>query len=229
MPTMTTVLATLCFTLMMLNPAVNDEQSKDAQPKEVDKETLMDPNSEQMTKTAPDTCNVTFDTTAGSFTIQLHRDWAPIGVDRFYNLAANGFFNDVRFFRVVPDFIIQFGIHADPEVSTAWRDARIKDDPSTQSNKKGTLTFATAGPGTRTTQMFINFKDNAFLDSQGFSPLGAVTEGMDIVEKLYAEYGERPDQGRLQQQGNAYLEAEFPKLDYIRSVTVEAVAAEAAE
>jgi len=173
-----------------------------------------------MPATAPDTFTAEVETTAGNFTITLHRDWSPNGVDRFHELATGGFFDDVRFFRVVPKFIIQFGIHGDPAVSKKWRDNRIKDDKVKVSNKRGTVTFATAGPGTRTTQLFINFADNAFLDSQGFSPIGEVTAGMDVVDKLNAQYGEAPDQGQLQARGNAYLDEKFPKLDAIKRVTI---------
>jgi peptidyl-prolyl cis-trans isomerase A (cyclophilin A) len=185
-----------------------------------DKDLLMDPKDAAFSQAAPDTATVTLKTSKGDVTLELYRDWAPQGVDRFYNLAKAGYFNDAAFFRIVPDFIVQFGIHADPEVAAKWREARFKDDPVTQTNARGTVTFATAGPNTRTTQMFINLKDNAFLDGQGFAPIGKVTEGMDVVESLYAGYGERPDQFRIQSQGKAYLDEEFPKLDAIESTEV---------
>lgn len=178
------------------------------------------PEPDPMSTPAPDQFTAVFDTTAGSFTVTFHRDWSPNGVDRFHEMVTAGFFDDIRFFRVVPKFIIQFGIHGDPAVSRKWRASNIKDDKVKVSNKRGTVTFATAGPNTRTTQLFINFGDNAFLDSQGFSPIGEVTEGMDVVDKLNAQYGEAPDQGQLQARGNAYLDEKFPKLDAIKSVTI---------
>jgi peptidyl-prolyl cis-trans isomerase A (cyclophilin A) len=151
----------------------------------------------------------------------VHRDWAPKGADRFYNLVKNGFFDDTRFFRVVPNFMVQFGLNGDPAIQSVWRTANLTDDPVKESNKTGYITFATAGPGTRTTQVFINFKDNAGLDRQGFAPFGKVTTGMDVVEKINAQYGEQPNQASIQTQGNTYLKAQFPKLDYIRKATIE--------
>ena len=175
------------------------------------------------TEKAPATFKVKMDTSKGSFVIEVTRAWAPLGADRFYNLVKSGYFSEVRFFRVIAGFMAQFGIHGDPKVSSAWRDARIKDDPVVQSNKRGYLTFATAGPNTRTSQLFISFKDNTRLDSMGFAPIGRVVSGMEIVDQLYSGYGEGaprgrgPAQGRLQGEGNAYLKQSFPKLDYIKS------------
>ncbi|HYW46053.1 MAG TPA: peptidylprolyl isomerase [Bryobacteraceae bacterium] len=169
---------------------------------------------------APDLFRAKFVTTHGDFVVEVHRDWAPLGADRFYNLVKNRFFTDAAFFRYVPNFIVQFGLPASPAVAKAWQDAKIPDDPVTQSNKKGTLVFATAGPKTRTTQLFININDNAGLDPQGFAPFGTVTEGMDVVAGLYKDYGERPDQGAITAQGKAYLDKNFPKLDSIKSATV---------
>ena len=175
-----------------------------------------------LTEQAPATYKAAFDTSAGKFVITVHRAWAPLGADRFYNLVKNGFFDEARFFRVVPNFMVQFGINGDPAVAAAWMPARLKDDPSAgHSNKKGYVTFATSGPNSRTTQVFINFKDNAFLDSQGFTPFGEVTTGMDIAEKITDQYGEKPNQGQIQSQGNTYLKASFPKLDYVKKATIE--------
>ncbi len=170
---------------------------------------------------APETYQVKFETTAGDFVVDVTRAWAPIGADRFHEAVKAGFYNECRFFRVVPNFMVQFGINGNPEVQKKWREATIKDDPVTKSNTRGMITFATAGPDTRTTQVFINFKDNSFLDRQGFAPFGKVSdEGMKIVDKINAEYGEQPSQGRMQSRGNAYLKTDFPKLDYIKKATI---------
>jgi peptidyl-prolyl cis-trans isomerase A (cyclophilin A) len=178
-------------------------------------------NPAALTAKAPDLYRVKFTTTKGDFVVEVHRDWAPLGADRFYNLVRNRFFTDAAFFRIVPNFIVQFGLSADPAVNRVWEKANIKDDPVKQSNKPGTLVFATAGPNTRTTQLFINFRDNgASLDAQGFAPFGTVTEGMDVVNNLYAGYGERPVQDMIVKQGKAYLDKNFPKLDYIKSATI---------
>ncbi len=174
----------------------------------------------QLTAKAPEDYDVKFTTTKGDFVVHVTRSWAPLGADRFYNLVKHGFFTDAAFFRVVPGFIIQFGISANPAVARVWQNANIKDDPVKQSNKPGTLTFATAGPNTRTTQLFINFGDNKFLDGQGFAPFGSVTSGMEVVQSLYSGYGEKPDQGLIQSQGKAYLDKNFPNLDSIKSATI---------
>jgi peptidyl-prolyl cis-trans isomerase A (cyclophilin A) len=184
-------------------------------------------NPASLNEKAPATYKVKFDTSKGAFVVEVHRDWAPNGADRFYNLVKNGFYNDARFFRVISGFMVQFGINGNPQLSKVWRDANIKDDPVKASNKRGMITFATAGPDTRTTQVFINFGNNAGLDDQGFAPFGQVISGMEVVDSLYAEYGEGaprgdgPDQGLVQSQGNAYLKKDFPKLDYIKSATIE--------
>ena len=141
-------------------------------------------NPAQLTEQAPEKFKAKFDTSKGNFVVEVHREWAPKGADRFYNLVKNGFFDDARFFRVVPDFMVQFGLHGDPNIQKNWANANIQDDPVKQSNKRGYITFATRGANTRTTQMFINFKDNAGLDRQGFAPFGEVTSGMDVVDKI---------------------------------------------
>jgi len=174
-----------------------------------------------LTEQAPASYKAKFDTSKGAFVIEVHRDWAPKGADRFYNLVKNGFFDDTRFFRVVPDFMVQFGINGDPAIQKNWANANIPDDPKSQSNKKGFVTFATRGPNTRTTQVFINFKDNGFLDAQGFAPFGQVVSGMDVVEKITSQYGEKPNQGTIQSEGNAYLNKDFPKLDFVKKATIE--------
>ncbi|HXH49027.1 MAG TPA: peptidylprolyl isomerase [Terriglobia bacterium] len=183
-------------------------------------------NPSSLNAQAPDVYWAKFDTTKGSFVIKVTRDWAPIGADRFYNLVKNGFYNNASFFRVIPGFIVQFGISADPKVSAVWHDADIQDDPVKQSNVAGTVTFATAGPNTRTTQIFINLADNSRLDAQGFSAFGAVTTGMDVAQSFYSGYGEGapmgsgPNQELIQSQGEPYLASDFPKLDHIKSATV---------
>jgi peptidyl-prolyl cis-trans isomerase A (cyclophilin A) len=179
---------------------------------------LLQPNS--LTEKSPDIFDAEFSTTKGSFTVRVTRAWAPLGADRFYNLVKHGYFTDAAFFRNVPGFIVQFGLSADPAVNKVWRSANIKDDPVTQSNKPGSITFATAGPNTRTTQLFINFGNNTFLDSQGFAPFGQVTAGMDVVQKFYSGYGERPDQGSITALGKAYLDKNFPNIDSIKTATI---------
>ena len=175
---------------------------------------------------APPVYKVKFDTSKGTFVVEVHRDWAPIGADRFYNLVKNGFYDDDRFFRVVQGFMVQFGINGNPQVSAQWENADIKDDPVKQSNKPGFITFATRGPNSRTTQVFINYNDNGRLDAMGFAPFGQVTQGLEVVQALYGGYGEGaprgagPSQPKIQAEGNAYLTSQFPKLDYIRKATI---------
>lgn len=183
-----------------------------------------------LTAKAPDVYEVKFTTTKGDFVVKVTRAWAPLGADRFYNLVKHGFFTDVAFFRVVSGFVIQFGLGPNPQVNKVWETARIKDDPVTQSNLPGTITFATAGPNTRTTQVFINLGKNTFLDSQGFAPFAQITSGMDVVNALYGGYGDNPTnhQGEITEGGKAYLDKTYPKLDKIVSATITSPVAPAA-
>jgi len=186
-----------------------------------DKGVLMNPQSEELQQTAPDEYEAVFETSAGDFTITVDRNLAPIGADRFYNLVNNGFYDGQRFFRVVPNFVVQWGMHGDPEIIAQWQGARIMDDPVTASNVRGSICFATAGPNTRTTQLFINLGDNsANLDRQGFAVFGEVTEGMQAVDSINSEYGQQPQQGQVGARGNEYLEKEFPNLDYIKKARI---------
>lgn len=187
-------------------------------------ERLLDPAN--LTAKAPDVFKVLFETTEGPFVVEITRAWAPNGADRVYNLVSNGYYDRTRFFRVVSGFMTQFGISGDPDVSAAWKTATIEDDPVSQSNVRGTVTFAMRGPNTRTTQLFINTADNIRLDNMGFSPVGRVVEGMEVVDKLFAGYGEGyprgrgPDQMRIQAEGNGYLDEFFPDLDAIVTARV---------
>jgi peptidyl-prolyl cis-trans isomerase A (cyclophilin A) len=170
---------------------------------------------------APEVYKVKFTTTKGDVIIQVTRTWAPIGADRFYNLVMGGFFKDAAFFRTIPNFMTQFGLPARPDVAKAWEHANLIDDRVTQSNKRGMVTFAkTSLPNSRSTQIFINYSDNARLDTDGFAPFGQVIEGMDVVDKFFSGYGESPDQGRITMQGKAYLDKSFPNLDRIVTAVV---------
>lgn len=162
---------------------------------------------------------VRFETSKGPFVMEVHRDWAPIGAARFEELIKAKYYDGARFFRVVPNFVIQFGLAASPAMTKKW-DKPIKDDPVSRTNRTGSVAFATMGPNTRTAQLFINLATNQSLDSQGFAPFAQVTEGMDAVQKLYSGYGEQPDQEAITKRGNAYLTAKFPKLDYIKTATI---------
>lgn len=181
----------------------------------------------RLTETAPATFRVRLTTSEGDVVIQVHRSWAPLGADRFYNLVSNGFYEDTRVYRVLEGFMAQFGMNGDPRVNMAWRNAIIVDDPVTQSNTRGRVSFAKGGPNSRTTELFINFRDNATLDERGFAPIGEVVEGMDVVDRFHAGYGDGPPRGdgpyqaQVQAQGNAYLDASFPELTRILSATVE--------
>jgi peptidyl-prolyl cis-trans isomerase A (cyclophilin A) len=184
-------------------------------------------NPAALNEKAPAAYKARLDTSKGVVVIEVRRDWAPNGADRFYNLVKNGFYDNARFFRVISGFMVQFGINGDPKLSAPWRAATIKDDPVKQSNKRGFITFATSGPDSRTTQVFINFGDNGGLDGQGFAPFGRVLSGMEVVDQLFNEYGEGaprgrgPDQSRIQREGNEYLMKDFPRMDYIKKATIE--------
>jgi len=219
----------LCSSALAQAPASKAPASKTGATKAPAKSAAMNPaltNPALAKAVAPASFKVEFTTTKGTFVVEAHKDWAPLGVDRLYNLVRIGFFNDLSFFRVIPNFMAQFGISGNPKVAEAWQNANIKDDPVKQKNTRGMLTFATAGPNTRSTQFFINFKDNSFLDSQGFAPIGEVVSGMDVVDMIYSGYGDGPpggrgpDQGRIQSEGKAYLDKGFPQLDSIKSAKI---------
>jgi peptidyl-prolyl cis-trans isomerase A (cyclophilin A) len=203
----------LCLAVVLLGAA--DEKKPSA--KSSGSVALPKPNPPK----GPESYRVKFVTSGGDFVVEVTRKFAPIGADRFHEAVSGRFFDECRFFRVVPNFIVQFGINGDPKVQSRWRRASLRDDPGVgKTNAKGTLTFATAGPNTRTTQMFINLKDNAFLDKLGFTPFGTVVEGFSVVQKINAEYGEKAQQGAIQSEGNGYLKAEFPRMGFIKTARV---------
>jgi peptidyl-prolyl cis-trans isomerase A (cyclophilin A) len=177
---------------------------------------------------APEVFRVRFETSRGPFVVEAQRSWSPAGADRLHYLVRNKFYDETRFFRVVPRFMVQFGISGDPRVSKAWSGRFIRDEQVLHGNERGTVTFATSGPDERSTQLFINYADNRFLDRQGFAPVGRVVEGMEVVDSLFAGYGEGPpmgrgpDQGRITDEGNEYLKREFPRLDYITTARIVA-------
>lgn len=179
---------------------------------------------------APEVFRVRFETSRGPFVVEAQRNWSPAGADRFHYLVRNGFYNENRFFRVVNGFMVQFGISGDPAVSAVWSERFIRDEPVVHGNERGTVTFATAGPNARSTQLFINYRDNRTLDAQGFTPIGRVVEGMEVVDSLYAGYGEGPpmgprgpEQSRIVSEGNEYLKRDFPRLDYITTARIVTV------
>jgi peptidyl-prolyl cis-trans isomerase A (cyclophilin A) len=206
----------LCSSLLAQTPASKSAASKTGTP--AAKPSLTNPAS--LHAKAPELFKAQFMTTKGDFVVEVHREWAPLGADRFFNLVKNGFFNNTAFFRVVPGFMVQFGLNANPAVNQAWEHANIKDDPVMGSNTRGIVTFATAGPNTRTTQLFINFGNNAGLDRQGFAPFGTVTDGMDVVDKIYSGYGERPEQDKITNEGDAYITKNFPMIDKIKMAKI---------
>lgn len=168
--------------------------------------------------TAPDVYKLKFECSNGDFVLEIRKEWAPLGAERFYEICKEGVYNDARFFRVVPGFMVQWGIPGDPNLAAQWREATMKDDPVIQTNSPGMISFATSGPNSRTTQVFINYGDNARLDGMGFAPFGKVVEGMDVVTAINAKHREQPNQGLIQRKGNEYLKATFPDLDYIKTV-----------
>jgi peptidyl-prolyl cis-trans isomerase A (cyclophilin A) len=178
-------------------------------------------------ETAPDIFVVHLDTSKGPVEIEVHRDWAPIGADHFYTLVKLGFYDGTRFFRVVRNYVVQFGINGDPKNNRLWSSFTLADDPVKQRNRKGTLTYAMRGPHSRSTQLFINLKDNLALDKDGFAPIGKVTGGMDVVESFYNSYGDMPPRGQgpdatqIEIHGNEYLQNRFPRLDYIRKAVIQ--------
>lgn len=178
-------------------------------------------SSSSQSAAVPDVFQVNLDTSKGPVVIEVHRDWAPLGADHFFALVKAGYYDGNRFFRVVPGFVVQFGISGDPASTAKWKGMNLADDPVKQSNTVGTVTYATAGPNTRTTQLFINLWNNQRLDGQGFAPFGKVISGMDAVMKTYSAYGEAPDQSLIEGQGNPYLQSQFPQLDYIKKATVQ--------
>jgi len=180
---------------------------------------LLDPS--KATDKAPTTFKAKFTTTKGEFVVEVHRDWSPNGADRFYNLVKLGFYDDVRIFRAIEGFMVQFGISGDPAVTAKWQGQNIPDDPVTQSNKRGYVTFAQTNlPNTRSTQVFVNAVDNGRLDGMHFAPFGQVVSGIETIDSLYKGYGETPNQGRIQSQGNSYLDSQFPKLDAIKRAEI---------
>lgn len=189
---------------------------------------LLEPGNPLWSEPAPAQFRAVFETTKGTFEIEVHRDWAPIGADRFYNLVRHGFYNEVRFNRVIAGFIVQWGVSGYPEVTRIWKARAIPDDPVRHSNTRGTIAYAMTGPDTRTTQVYISLADNSRLDAQGFAPFGRVVEGMDIVDQLYSGYGENAGggvragrQGPIEEGGNVWLDREYPLLDHILRARIE--------
>jgi peptidyl-prolyl cis-trans isomerase A (cyclophilin A) len=187
---------------------------------------LMDPSSPELRQVPPDSFDAVFHTTEGTMRVRVVREWAPLGAYRFYNLARQGFYDGSRFFRVLPGFVAQFGTSGDAAVDRIWHEQKLPDDPRRVPNTAGTLTFASAGPDTRTTQLFFAYRSNEMLDQQGFTPIGRIIEGMDVLFRLHSGYGETPPQGRgpvfgcMLESGNAYLERRFPALDAVDRVEI---------
>ena len=213
----------MCFVVLVIPSIVSADE-----PSEEPSDVLQRPDDEYWGRQAPGVFRVRFTTSEGDFVVEVHRTWAPLGVDRFHNLVRAGFLDDSRFYRVRADYIAQFGIPGDPTISAVWRDRSMKDDPVGASNVRGTFAYAMTGPDTRTTQIYINLADNTHLDSQGFAPLGRVVEGMDVVDRLYAGYDETAGggmrggkQGKIFSGGNAHLDQAFPRLTKLERASVE--------
>jgi len=217
-------LAVLCTASACVADAPDSGAQKDPAIPVVQRVALQDGSQSPAEKL--DVYKVKFETSKGDFVVEVYPEWAPLGAAQFKKAVEAGVYNDARFFRVVDGFMVQFGIPGDPKLAAEWREKKIKDDPKKESNQRGHITFAMAGPNTRTSQVFINFGDNSFLDNQGFPPFGKVVEGMDVVDALYKGYGEGaprgrgPDQGRIQFEGNTYLKKDFPSLDHINKASV---------
>jgi cyclophilin family peptidyl-prolyl cis-trans isomerase len=201
--------------LILFHPFATPAQPPDAGAPDLDA-------YEIWSRRAPEVFRVRFETSQGPFVVEARREWAPQGVDRFFGLVSTRFFDDSRFFRVVAGFVAQFGLPGDPAASKAWKQRTIPDDPVRQSNTRGTVAFAMTGPGTRSSQLFISLADNSRLDAQGFAPIGRVTSGMEVVDRLYSGYGEGAGggmrggkQGKILAEGNAWLDAQFPRLDHL--------------
>jgi peptidyl-prolyl cis-trans isomerase A (cyclophilin A) len=224
----------LALPLLLAQGSLADEPAAEAPAKPAKKAKAAKPAAsalllapEKATAKAPEQFNVKFVTSKGEFVLEVHRDWSPKGADRFFNLVKAGYYDDVRFFRVISGFMVQFGIHGTPAVNGKWKDANIEDDAlGKASNERGMVSFATAGPNTRTTQVFINFGNNKRLDGMGFTPFAKVVKGMEVVDALHAGYGEGapsgrgPDQERINNEGNDYLKKEFAALDYVKKATI---------
>lgn len=203
-----------------------EPEAPQAEPEDAPRDPPMPSSQLTPAEAVPDTFKAEFKTTEGTFIVEVTKSWAPRGAVRFYNLVRYGFYDDVAFFRVIANFMVQFGIHGDPTVHAAWRLAKLQDDPVLESNKRGFVSFAMAGPNSRTTQVFINFRDNTNLDGMGFAPFGRVIDGMAVVDSLHAGYGEGaprgngPDQNTMREQGNAYVKANFPDLDWVLTARI---------
>src|SRR5437667_5705213 len=189
---------------------------RDAPPRRPERETAAPPSAPPV----PDSFLVALTTSRGPVSVVVHRSWAPRGADRFYALVHGGFYDGARFFRVVRGFVVQFGLPADPQLGRAWSSQLLPDDPVRHPNRRGTVAFASAGPNTRTTQLFINLADNVRLDGLGFSPIGQVVEGLEVADGLYGQYGERPSQDSIRLQGDAYHKRAYPNLDQIRTARI---------
>lgn len=216
---MKTLISICAFSIALCLHAVCAAETNNPEAKAEAKPDLTDPA--KLTAKAPESFKARFTTTKGEFTVEVTRSLAPHGADRFYNLVKAGYFKDIAFFRVIPGFMAQFGMHGDPKLTAIWNHANIPDDPVKGSNTRGTITFAqTRFPNSRSAQFFINFGNNSRLDSDRFAPFGKVVDGMEVVDKINGEYGEAPDQGQIESTGNAYLKKNFPNLDYIKSATI---------